>query len=459
MSRRPTGFKLLPFLAACFLLAAGSLLAACTLAPGGNPTPEGTAGTGTPSGSTTATATAGTPGPVASGVPLTVAPGTQPAATQLPAGPVTLRVWVPPQFDPLGGSEAGELLRERLEAFSRRRPGVSVEVRVKAVEGPGGLLDALSTASTAAPLAVPDLVALPRGEMEAAALKGMLYPFDTLSGSMDDPDWYEYAVALSQIQNNTFGLPFAGDALLLVSRPAVVPTPPATWEQVLAASGPMVFPAADSEALFTLAMYQAAGGSLRDEQGRPVLDPAALTEVLAFYANAGQGGLMPFWLTQYATDEQAWAAMIENRANLAITTASRYLSSRPADTTASPLPTPGGDPFTLATGWVWALSARQPQRQELAVQLADYLVESSFLTKWSEASGYLPTRPSALAGWSDNSLQMKVETVVASAQLAPSEDVLISLGPALQNAVVRVLKGEAEPETAAQEAAAPLATP
>lgn len=449
--------RLRSLLVCCLLL-----LTACSLIPGsgtGTPAPTETGPAAlTPSLQPGGSEPGGTEpgGTETGGIPDGASPAPDGAA---PAGPVMLRVWVPPQFDPQGGTTAGEMLRERLEAFSRRRPGVTIEVRVKAIEGTGGLMDALSTTSAAAPLAVPDLIALPRGEMEAAALKGMLYPFDSLSTSMEEPDWYGYARTLSQIQSSTYGLPFAGDALLLVSRPAVVSTPPATWDEVLASSGPVVFPAADPEALFTLAMYQATGGVARDDEGRPKLDVQPLANVLTFYHSAGEKGLMPFWLTQYATDEQAWAAMIENRANLAITTASRYLGSRPADTTVSPLPTSDGEPYTLATGWVWALSAKQPARQELAAQLADYLVEGSFQASWSEASGYLPTRPSALAGWKDASLLATLETVVTSAELSPSEDILISLGPDLQNAVVRVLKGEAEPVVAAQEAAGLLATP
>jgi hypothetical protein len=82
-------------------------------------------------------------------------------------------------------------------------------VRIKALDGPGGLLDALSAANAAAPLALPDLILLPRPQLETAALKGLLTPFDGLSASLNNGDWYDYARDLAQLQDSTFGLPLA----------------------------------------------------------------------------------------------------------------------------------------------------------------------------------------------------------------------------------------------------------
>ncbi len=111
------------------------------------------------------------------------------------------------------------LLQARLDEFQRRNPRVSIETRVKAVSGPGGLLDSLTTASAAAPQALPDLVALPRDLLETAALKGLLLPLDNLTTALDDPDWYAYAASLARLQKNIYGLPFAGDALVLGYHP------------------------------------------------------------------------------------------------------------------------------------------------------------------------------------------------------------------------------------------------
>ena len=216
-----------------------------------------------------------------------------PSASSTPErvnGPLTLHIWLPPQFDPASGTKEGSLLKQRLEEFKVRRPGILLDVRIKALDGPGGLLDMLSTASAAAPGILPDLVALPRPMMEAAALKGLLHPFDGLMTALDNSDWYDYALQLAQLQKSTFGLPFAGDALILIYRPSIVGDPPRRLNNSQAIKGPLAFPAGDPQSLFTLLLYQAAGGPVQDEQGRPSLDPAVLAQVLSFYQDIGQAG-------------------------------------------------------------------------------------------------------------------------------------------------------------------------
>ncbi|MBN1147578.1 MAG: extracellular solute-binding protein [Anaerolineales bacterium] len=382
-----------------------------------------------------------------------------PLATTTGAGPLTLRIWLPPQFDPASGTPAGNLLQARLDEFSKRRPGVRVETRVKAVAGPGGLLDSLSTASAAAPLALPDLMALPRDALETATLQGLLHPYNNLTQVMDDQDWFEYAQQLAHLQGGIYGLPFAGDALVLVYRPALVPEPPLDWLAALDLKSPLAYPAADPMALFTIAQYLANGGEAHDEQDRPVLDAVILSQVLEFYAQAEAAGVMPYWLTQYQGDEQIWEAFQENRADLAATWASHYLGAELENVAIALLPTPKGEPYTLATGWVWALSTRQESHQELSVELAEFLTASSFLANWTEAAGYIPPRPSALKAWSQESSQEMIVRIAASADLLPPGGILTSLGMPFQQATVQILKQQDDPVTAAQAAGASLGQP
>lgn len=390
-----------------------------------------------------------------------VTPTVQPPPndTPTPSGPVTLTLWLPPEFDPESGTPAGEILKARLNEFSARRPNARVEVRIKALDGPGGLLDSLSTASAAAPLALPDLVALPRPTLEVAALKGLLHPFDELTDSIDNSDWYDYARQLARVQNSTFGLPFAGDAMIMVYRTTLISEPPHTLTTTLTTRGPLAFPAADPQALFPLALYQAYGGKIQDDQGRPFLETDSLAEVLTFFQEAEKTGLTPFWLTQYQTDDQSWEAFTENRADMAITWASRYLKEMTADTNAAPLPTPDGVPSTLATGWVWALASSNPEHLLLSAQLAEFLSESNFLAQWNTASGYLPPRPSALAAWQDTTSQALAGQVMSSARLYPSADILTSLAPPINQALTAILKQQTDPLSAAQDAVSSLAKP
>jgi multiple sugar transport system substrate-binding protein len=398
------------------------------------------------------------PGGESTPIPVTPS-GTEPPP-QLP-GIVTLHLWLPPEFDPDDGTPAGELLKARLEEFSVQNPNVSIDVRLKAIQGSGGLLESLVTASAAAPLALPDLVALPRPVLESAALKGLIYPFNTSVLSQESESWYDYARQMGYLQTTLFGLPFAGDALALIYRPDVLDAP-RDWQSLLNSNQVLVFPAADPNASITLALYLAQGGNLQDEQGRPALTESALLKVLEYYQQAAAVNLMPFWLTQSVTDEQAWATFTADQHPMLITWLSHYLAEQrtaSVNLALTPLPSVNNTDFTLATGWNWALASPDPVRRELSTRLAEYLVDESFLAAWTQVAGVLPTRPGALAGWTNSTLRGVVGQISRSAQLVPPTDVLASLGPLLVEATVDVLKAESTPASAVETALEKLNTP
>jgi maltose-binding protein MalE len=89
------------------------------------------------------------------------------------------------------------------------------------------------------------------------------------------------------------------------------------------------------------------------------------------------------------------------------------------------------------------------ENQPLAVELATYLVESGFMSEWTRASGYLPTRPQALEGWDDDQLKASINEVLQSAHPLPVDSVLSVVGPLMQEALVRIFNGE-QPEVVAR---------
>lgn len=407
----------------------------------------GTAGLETPG----ANLTPGAPGVITPGVQPTLGIETQ----TVPARPnLVLRVWLPRQFDIHQDNPASLLLRKRLDEFLVKNPGVSLDVRIKAESGPGGMLESLAAASAAAPLAMPDLVALSRSTLEPAALKGYLRSYAGLTSLMEETDWYEYAHQMSLLQQSLFGLPFAGDALVMAFNPEVIAIPPQDWAQTLSISATLVFPASDPAAMFTQVQYLAAGGQVQDDQGRPALDEMALLKVLQFYQQASTAGQMPFWLTQYETDDQAWEAWQAGQSDLNITWVSRVLQSPDRVLRGASMPTISGQAYTVSSGWVWALSSpsRDPQREALAIRLAEFLCEPNFLGAWTQAAGYLPTRSKALDAWDAGPYADMARTVVASAHQMPSANILAVVGPALRQAVTSVLRQQASPEEAARSA-------
>lgn len=369
-----------------------------------------------------------------------------------PQGDQVLTLWLPPAFDPALATPAGLLLEERIRQFQFENPGVTINIRIKALEGPSSLLNALSATAPAAPASVPAVIALPRNDMEAAALKGLIYPLEDYSQLLSSPDWYEYARQLSSVQESQFCLPFAGDALAMLYRPLVTGTPAQNWDELLVRGQPAVFAAGDTQALFTLALYVSAGGVLQDNQQRPILQAEALEKVLTIYQRGLISGYFPTWLPAITDHAQAWQAYSEQRVPIAFTWSSYYLGNLPADTNITSLPGLAETPVSMATGWSWCISELDPARRALAVRLAEYLVDPEFSGQWTAAAGYLPTRPTALASWSNQSLRSTINQIVLSAQVEPDNDQLYTLGPILENAATQVLQQQADPSSAARDA-------
>ncbi len=396
------------------------LLASCSALNGGAPSPA-----------------AATPSPSAATPTAAASPG---------SSPQTLEIWLPPAFDPAAETEAGALLAARLAAFGERNPGVRVTVRIKAESGPAGLLESLAAAASAAPLALPDLVALTPAQLQSAIGRGTVWPLDEHLTEDLETDWYAFAQDFAQHNNQTYALPFAADALALAYSPAILETPPTSWAASLEHYGPLAFAAADPRALYPLVLYLGRGGQLADDNGRPTLEQEQLRAVLAYFEQASQTGLMPVALTQYDSPSQAWTAVNESRASMAVVWYSALLQNNPNGLQPAALPTHNGQPFTLATGWAWAVSSPEAGRQALAVELAEFLTAPEFLAAWCAAAGQLPPRPGATQP------ESLAAQLLATARLLPDPTLLDRASPEITEAVLAVLKRESSPDEAAAEA-------
>jgi len=371
-------------------------------------------------------------------------------ATETPAPVTNLTIWVPPEMDPTLVTEASISFKNRLNAFSDAHDGIEIHVRVKAASGPGGLLDALTASSSAAPGSLPDLIALTRVDLETAALKGLIYSMDGMTEIPDDADWYGFARDMALIQGSTFGLPFAGDAFALVYRPEIIPEIPQAWPALFEDDLELVFPAEHDQALFQMNMYLAEGGALQDSQRRPQLELAPLTEVFRLLEQGYQKGTFPEWLNQYQTSSQVWTAFKENQIDLTVTWVSYYLHDMPPEAMIAPLFPGSEENVTLGTGLSWALSSPDESRQRLAVELAEFLVQSDFLAEWTSAAGYLPPRPTSLEGWTNQKIRPTLSQIALMTILRPPNEVVHTLGPYLRDGSRQVLQGLADPSQAAQ---------
>jgi ABC-type glycerol-3-phosphate transport system substrate-binding protein len=211
------------------------------------------------------------------------------------------------------------------------------------------------------------------------------------------------------------------------------------------------FPAADPQSLYTLNLYLASGGPVQDDQGRPMLDPSRLAQVFEYLQQAQDPEPAPSWVTQTETFQGAWTAFLNEDAHMAVVWASQYFREKPPDTAAALIPTSSGVPYSLATGWVWAIASSESEKHELVSQLAEYLTEPAFLSKWASAAGLLPPHPSALLGWYSTTDQILARQLQQSARLVPSSDILSSLSSPLRMGTIQSIRIQGDPQALADE--------
>jgi multiple sugar transport system substrate-binding protein len=368
---------------------------------------------------------------------------TTPAATILPTtapSPARLILWLPPQFDPENGTPAAAILKQRLIDFETAHPQFTVEVRIKAMEGQSGLLESLKSTAVSAPAALPALVALPYPIMDEAVSASLLQPIRSDMVSLENTDWLPYARESAAVDGQTYGFPFAGDALVLAYRPLVSPEPPTTWQQLVGQQGFVVFPGADPEAAVVTDIYLSAGGSLTDDTGAPTLQAQPLEVTLKLLNDGAQGNALPYWIGNFSSFDQSWEIFTNQQAEYALTWSSLYLSSMPENASIAPVPGFDLGSTSLAKTWAWCIPAGSTTDRQNSLLLAQWLSDPDFVNRWSLAAGYLPVHESGLANWQDHPDIAFIIELVHSDRLIPLAAPNEVTTPLLQDAAIQIIK-------------------
>ncbi|MEK6222832.1 MAG: extracellular solute-binding protein, partial [Chloroflexota bacterium] len=280
--------------------------------------------------------------------------------------------------------------------------------------------------------------------------KDLIFKLDNYVSPTLADQWYPFAVQSSTFDNSLFAIPFAADALIMVYRPTAVEVPPESFQDVFTKTGPFAFPAADSQGIFPLALYQAHAVSFTDEKDQLTISQPELETGLRFFQQGAITNLMPFWLTQYETDDLSWLAFRENRAQMVVTWASNFLSEPPVGANAAPIPTHDGTPFSVSMGWSWALTSPNLERQEITYELIEFLSEDEFMGHWTQAAGFFPSKPEALVFWNQSVNLALATNLLPNTISLPPVSVLENIGTLFSEAVINILKQELTADEAAE---------
>lgn len=371
----------------------------------------------------------------------------------------TLVVWVPEVINPGADTAGSEALTIMLAQFDEAHPEIEVVVEVKRVSGVGGMLSYLRTAPDVAPSVVPDLVLLDRSGLTTAQTDELIVPMGDLIDPDVTADLYPIAVEMGTVDGISAGLTYLLNTDHLIYRSTFFPSRvPNTYDAVLAGLTPFAFPAGPLSDInrTTLTQYVAAGGRLIDEEGNPVIDVEPLTDMLAFYADAKRLDVVDTSLFQIGDTSETLQLYRDRQVTLAEVNARDYLLLRETTPNTSPTwtPTADGEPFTLVTGWSWAVTTQDADRQERATIFINFLMNPVVHGNYTLAAGWIPSQPTALEVWGDDDPYVEfANVIIASSQVLPAQSVRSVAGEAIQQAVEEVLLDDTLPVQAANQAA------
>ncbi len=364
--------------------------------------------------------------------------------------PEKLILWLPPELDPNAETEPAAILKARLEEFAYLN-SIEIDVRIKAVSGGGGLLDALRTTLAAAPATSPDVVALSRDHLLRAVQDEVVFANEGLNTMMSELDWYNFGRDAGLVQGEFMAVPFKGVPMGLVYQSVSQLIPSDEWVDTKLNYGYFGFAGDDPRGTFLLLLYLSLGGQVQNEQGLAILQEAPLTTALQTLKDGLNARHFRDLVVTMQDSEQVWEEFSMRRVDTAFLPVDVVL--RGMETTAeAPDPAFTSPSMTLTDAWVWALGSQEPQRQELALALIAHLSETQFLAEWSEALKALPARPTALGAWEEISFKSALERMASGAVLYPPDPVMNNLGPILRNATLLILRDNADVVETAKQA-------
>ncbi len=362
---------------------------------------------------------------------------------------IDLNVWVPQQFDIESDTEAALLLRSRFQEFSEKNPLINLNVRTKQSNGPGSILETLTSASVVAPDAVPSLVLLSRSDLVQAASENLIFPLGGLSDGMDDKDWFDIGRVLGTYQGIQYCFPFAINALGLVHKQSGFTNDQPNWSDVIRQYDRVLFFLNDPEALTTIAFYLSEGGALPGESGIPELDRIALTKVFSAYSAAARDKRISDSFLDFQNEDQVWASFLSSSQSSVLTWTNRALADPDAYQLAI-MPSLGNQPYTLTEGWLWCVTEANERDRIHSIKLAEYLSAPDFLALWAPLSGYLPVRQSTIQGYKGTSLQNTVLRILDSAHVRPERSQIKEIGAEFKRAISELLLNRYSPEECVQ---------
>ena len=365
--------------------------------------------------------------------------------------PITLTFWTVEEVSSMAEGELGDFFQASIGNFEQTNPDIEVEILIKKASGKGGVTDFLRTAGEVAPSVLPDIAIMDATDLNQAHTDNLIQILDGRLDRSIVQDLLPAARRMGTVDESLVGVPLGLEMEHTVYNTRTFTSTLVLWTDVLSASTGYAFPAKGINGLVndaTLSHYFSVGGELLDGQGLPKIDEQALRDVLSFYQQAHELGIIDASVLEASTVEELWPIYLEAEASLAQISVRQYLTDRDLLTTSAfgplPIQEPSDIPTSVMHGWVLVLVTDEVNRQEAALSLMEFFLSTDQNADWNEINKSIPIRDTAyqqLAGddpyWAFLSEQLK------TARPEPNFLEYDRVGRIIQQAVEQVIRAEA----------------
>jgi len=387
-----------------------------------------------------------------------------------PDAPIRLSVWAQQDYSHLAARPAiANVFADVFADWARAHPDVQLRVSVM----PALELHKAKLQLAAAAGRLPDVASIDSFWMPLLA--DNVQPLDDFWPASDRRDFLPFTIAtLSDPAGRVLGLWHETDCRALFYRKDLVPTPPATWDELLDVASRVARDQRMSGYLYNagrweatvfdhLAMFWAQGGELVDRGGRPIFGEGAnrraMLRLLTFLRDTIQRGASPRSVLGHNDYQQLTGAAIAGDAAMFLggnwqlkDLQTGLTPSEFAKWDIAPIPTADRGTHSTGTGgWVWVVFARDPARRKAAVEFIRDVEAPAHAARISEATGHLPVRRSVYRDFpifSQDVWYRRFGEMLADGHARPTVPIYPEISQQLQLAIGAVVSGERTPEQA-----------
>jgi len=392
-----------------------------------------------------------------------------------PDAPLTLSVWAQQDYS---HNAALRSIAESFEAvfgeWAHANPGVKLDVSVMpALEQHKAKLLLAAAADR-----LPDVASIDSFWLPLFLDGGRLQALNPYWPADDRADFMPFTITtLSDKRGNVYGVWHETDCRALFYRKDLLPTPPRSWEELIATASRVarehgiagyLYNAGRWEATVFdhLAMFWAQGGELVDADGRPIFGEPPhrerMVRLLSFLRDTVRSGASPRAVLGMNDYKQLSAAAIAGDTamflggNWQIRELKDALSPEEfARWGIAPIPQyRAAPPVTGTGGWIWVVFAKDPERRRAAAQFVLDVEAPHNSARISQGSGRLPVRRSVYRDY--EAFRDPVFTtfgqMITAARARPAVPIYNSISRELQVAIGYAVEGTRTPEQAVDEA-------